>query len=171
MIDEAYLEFVRDADVPDAVALLREYPNIVVLRTFSKAYGLAGLRIGYALAPTALATGIRSASTPFGVSGIAQQAALASLAPAAQAELMERVDALVAERTRVAGALRDQGWRLPETQANFVWLGLGDVTTDRAKEAMEAGILVRPFAGDGMRVSIGEPEANDAFLKLAATWR
>ncbi|GAB4087153.1 histidinol-phosphate transaminase [Myceligenerans cantabricum] len=171
VIDEAYVEFVRDPDAPDAVALLREHPNVAVLRTFSKAYGLAGLRVGYALAPTALATGIRSASTPFGVSGIAQQAALASLAPSAQAELMERVDALVGERTRVAAALRDQGWDLPDTQANFVWFGLGDATLDRAGEATGAGILVRPFAGDGIRVSIGEPEANDAFLKLAATWR
>ncbi|GAA1862911.1 histidinol-phosphate transaminase [Myceligenerans crystallogenes] len=171
VVDEAYLEFVRDPEVPDGVALLAGHPNVVVLRTFSKAYGLAGLRVGYALARQDLATAIRATSTPFGVSGIAQQAALASLEPAAQSELMERVDALVAERTRVTEALRDQGWNLPEAQGNFVWFALGDATVDRAAEAAAAGILVRPFAGDGFRVSIGEQEANDAFLKLAASWR
>lgn len=171
VIDEAYLEFVRDDAVPDAVTLLRDHPNVAVLRTFSKAYGLAGLRVGYALARKDLATAIRSASTPFGVSGIAQAAALASLEPAAQAELLERVDALVTERSRVTDALADQGWELPRTEANFVWFDLGEDTMRRAAQATEAGVLVRPFAGDGIRVSIGEREANDAFLQVAATWR
>ena len=171
VVDEAYLEFVRDPEVPDGVDLLRRHPNVVLLRTLSKAYGLAGLRVGYAVAEPRLAEGIRAVSTPFGVSHLAQVAALASLAPAAQSELLERVDALVTERTRVTGALREQGWDLPDTQANFVWFGLGEATVQRAAEAKEAGVLVRPFAGDGLRVSIGETEANDAFLEIAATWR
>jgi len=127
--------------------------------------------VGYAVAEPRLAAGIRAVSTPFGVSHLAQVAALASLAPAAQSELLERVEALVTERTRVTGALREQGWDLPDTQANFVWFGLGEATVQRAAEAKEAGVLVRPFAGDGLRVSIGETEANDAFLEIAATWR
>jgi len=171
VVDEAYLEFVRDPQVADGVDLLRRHPNVVLLRTLSKAYGLAGLRVGYAVAEPRLAAGIRAVSTPFGVSHLAQVAALASLAPAAQGELLERVDALVTERTRVTGALREQGWELPESQANFVWFGLGDATTERAGQAREHGVLVRPFAGDGLRVTIGEVEANDAFLRVAAGWR
>ncbi|QAY69379.1 histidinol-phosphate transaminase [Xylanimonas protaetiae] len=170
VIDEAYLEFVRDAAVPDAVALLARHDNVVLLRTLSKAYGLAGLRVGYAIAAPRLAAGIRAVSTPFGVSHVAQQAALASLEPTAQAELMERVDALVAERARVQAALREQGWDLPDSQANFVWFPLGERTMECAAQARRAGVLVRPFAGDGLRVSIGEVEANDAFLEVAATW-
>ena len=171
VLDEAYLEFVRDPQVPDGVEVLNSHPNVVLLRTLSKAYGLAGLRVGYAVAAPVLAVGIRSVSTPFGVSHVAQRAALASLRPAAQGELMERVESLVVERTRVTEALATQGWDLPGTQANFVWFPLGEVTTARAAEATSAGVLVRPFAGDGLRVSIGETEANDAFLKVAEGWR
>ncbi|PZR53571.1 histidinol-phosphate transaminase [Xylanimonas oleitrophica] len=170
VVDEAYLEFVRDPQAPDGVELLRRHENVVVLRTLSKAYGLAGLRVGYAMAAPRLVAGIRAVSTPFGVSHVAQRAALASLLPAAQAELLERVEALVAERTRVLAALREQGWDVPESHANFVWFDLGEQTTARAAEAMAAGVIVRPFAGDGLRVSIGEVEANDAFLKVAAGW-
>ena len=171
VVDEAYLEFVRDPDVPDALALLAEHENVVVLRTLSKAYGLAGLRVGYAIASPRLAAGIRAVSTPFGVSHVAQQAALASLRPEAQFELMTRVDALVAERTRVLDALRAQGWDLPVSEANFVWFPLGERTMECAAQARAAGVLVRPFAGDGLRVSIGEVEANDAFVTIAAGWR
>ncbi|QAY63860.1 histidinol-phosphate transaminase [Xylanimonas allomyrinae] len=179
VVDEAYLEFVRDPQAPGAAAdargagavdVLRRHGNVVLLRTLSKAYGLAGLRVGYAVAPARIADGIRAVSTPFGVSHVAQQAALASLRPQAQAELLARVDALVAERERVVAALRAQGWDLPESQANFVWFPLGEATSERAKQARAAGVLVRPFAGDGLRVSIGEREANDAFLAVAQGW-
>jgi histidinol-phosphate aminotransferase len=171
VLDEAYLEFVRDPKAPSGVDVLAAHPNVVLLRTLSKAYGLAGLRVGYAVAEPRLAAGIRAVSTPFGVSHLAQRAALASLEPAAEAELLERVDALVEERSRVTAALRGQGWELPESQANFVWFGLGQATMDCAAQAAAAGVLVRPFAGDGLRVSIGEPGANDAFLAVAAGWR
>jgi histidinol-phosphate aminotransferase len=170
IVDEAYLEFVRDPQAPDGVDLLRRHPNVVLLRTLSKAYGLAGLRVGYAVAEPRRAAGIRAVSTPFGVSHVAQRAALASLEPTAQAELLERVSALVTERDRVTAALAEQGWDVPETHANFVWFGLGEATMERAAEARESGVLVRPFAGDGLRVSIGEREANDAFLAVAARW-
>ncbi|WP_242608106.1 histidinol-phosphate transaminase [Xylanimonas ulmi] len=171
VVDEAYLEFVRDPQAADGVDVLRRHPNVALLRTLSKAYGLAGLRVGYAVAEPRLAAGIRAVSTPFGVSHVAQQAALASLRPQAQAELLDRVDALVAERARVVAALREQGWDLPESQANFVWFPLGEATMERAAQAREAGVLVRPFAGDGLRVSVGEVEANDAFLAIARGWR
>ncbi|GMA24231.1 putative phenylalanine aminotransferase [Luteimicrobium album] len=169
LLDEAYVEFVRDPEVPDGLAVYAAHPNVVVLRTFSKAYGLAGLRVGYAIARPDLAAGVRSVSTPFGVSDLAQRAAIASLH--AQDELFERVEALVVERARVLGELRDQGWQLPDAQGNFVWFELGEETVRRGAEAREAGVLVRPFAGEGIRVTVGEREANDAFLRVAASWR
>jgi histidinol-phosphate aminotransferase len=107
-------------------------------------------------------------SLPFGVSGVAQAAAVASLA--AEPELLARVDSLVEERARVTDALREQGWRLPEAQGNFVWFPLGDRATEFAEAAGVAGVSVRPFAGDGVRASIGETEGNDRLLAIAATF-
>lgn len=170
ILDEAYVEFVRDPAVPDGPALMRNYPNLVLLRTFSKAYGLASLRVGYAVARPALAAAIRSVSTPFGVSGIAQAAAIASLQEDAELELLARVNAVVYERDRVVAELAAAGWQLPEAEGNFVWLPLGDHATEFAREAADAGVMVRPFAGDGVRVSIGEKEANDLFIALASKW-
>ena len=166
VIDEAYREFVRDPDVPDALDVYRDRPNVAVLRTFSKAYGLAGLRVGFAVAHDPVAEALRKTAVPFGVSSIAQTAATASLA--AEDELLERVASLVEERGRVQGALREQGWTsVPDSQANFVWLRLGDRTADFAAACDAAGVVVRPFAGEGARVTIGEPEANDLFLTVA----
>src|SRR5690625_787437 len=170
ILDEAYVEFVRDEEAPDGPALLREYPNLVVLRTFSKAYGLASLRVGYAIARPELAQAFRSVSTPFGVSGIAQAAALASLESETEAQLLDRVNSVVFERARVVNELVRAGWEIPDAQGNFVWLPLADRALEFAAAAQEAGVLVRPFAGDGVRVSIGEKEANDIFLKLASEW-
>ncbi len=167
VIDEAYREFVRGPGVPDGLDLYRTRPNVAVLRTFSKAYGLAGLRVGYAIAHDEVATALRKTAMPFGVSGVAQAAAVASLA--AEAQLLERVDALVAERDRVQGALRAQGWsRLPDSQANFVWLRTGGRTAELAAACESAGVVVRPFGAEGARVTVAEPAANDIFLAVAA---
>jgi len=165
VIDEAYLEFVRDGQAPDAIATYEERPNVVVLRTFSKAYGLAGLRVGYAVAHEEVAQALRKTAVPFGVSSIAQKAAIASLA--AWDELAERVEALVAERERVVAGLRHQGWHVPDTEANFVWLPLGADTDAFAAAADKAGLVVRPFSGDGARCTIAETEANDRLLEVA----
>lgn len=168
VLDEAYVEFVRDPRAADGLDVFARHPNVVLLRTFSKAYGLAGLRVGYAIARSRLAASIRAVSTPFGVSHVAQRAAIASLA--AERELLARVAEIVAERDRLAAGLAAQGWSIPDSQANFVWFE--DERADRrAAEAAQAGVLVRPFAGDGFRVSVGEPEATDLFLELAASWR
>ena len=166
VLDEAYLEFIRDPQAADGLAAFAEHPNVVLLRTFSKAYGLAGLRVGYAVARPRLAAAIRAVSTPFGVSSVAQLAALASLR--AQAEMADRVASVVAERTRMLGALRSQGWTVPDTQANFVWLGVGEHASALAERCARAGVLVRPFAGDGVRISVGEPEATDLLLEVTA---
>jgi histidinol-phosphate aminotransferase len=166
VIDEAYCEFGRDPDVPNALDAYRDRGNVAVLRTFSKAYGLAGLRVGYAVAHEPVAAALRKTAVPFGVNALAQTAAVASLA--AEDELFERVEALVAERTRVQDVLRAQGWSsVPRSQANFVWLRLGERTSEFAAACEEAGVVVRPFAGEGVRVTIGEGEANDIFLRVA----
>ncbi|ARQ69707.1 histidinol-phosphate transaminase [Streptomyces marincola] len=166
VLDEAYREFVRDPEVPDGLDVYRDRPNVCVLRTFSKAYGLAGLRVGFAVAHEPVAAALRKTAVPFGVSQIAQDAALASLR--AEPELLKRVDALVGERTRVADGLAAQGWRVPVSQANFVWLRLGERTAAFAAACEEAGVMVRPFAGEGVRITVGEPEANDILLATSA---
>jgi histidinol-phosphate aminotransferase len=168
VVDEAYVEFVRMADPVDGVATVRARENVVASRTFSKAYGLAGFRVGYAVAPAPIATALRAVSLPFGVSHVAQVAAIASLR--AESELLERVDALVAERDRVVKGLADVGLVVPEPQGNFVWFGAGDRTLELAAAADELGIVIRPFAGDGARVTIGETEANDRVIELARTF-
>ncbi|MEU6799970.1 histidinol-phosphate transaminase [Streptomyces neyagawaensis] len=164
VLDEAYREFVRDVEVPDGVEFYRERPNVCVLRTFSKAYGLAGLRVGFAIAHEPVAAALRKTAVPFGVSQLAQEAAVASLR--AEDELLGRVGSLVCERNRVVESLRGQGWTVPDTQANFVWLRLGERTVDFAAACEGAGVVVRPFPGEGVRVTIGEDEANDIFLKV-----
>ncbi|WP_328293365.1 histidinol-phosphate transaminase [Kineococcus sp. NBC_00420] len=169
VLDEAYREFVDDPDVPDGVEVFREHPNVVVLRTFSKAYGLAGLRIGVALAHPDVASTLRRSSTPFGVSAIAQAAVVASLQTAAEAELMERVGALVAERNRVVAGLREQGWDVPAAQGNFFWLPVGERALELADAFAAEGLVVRAFAGAGVRVTVAETAANDRFLEVAAT--
>ncbi|MFI6207228.1 histidinol-phosphate transaminase [Streptomyces sp. NPDC051041] len=169
VIDEAYREFIRDPEVPDGIELYRDRPNVCVLRTFSKAYGLAGLRVGFAVAHEPVAEALRKTAVPFGVSQLAQEAAIASLR--AEDELLGRVGSLVCERTRVVDALRAQGWTVPETQANFVWLRLGERTTAFAEACEQAGVVVRPFPGEGVRVTIAETEGNDIFLKVAEGFR
>ncbi|NUK37765.1 histidinol-phosphate transaminase [Streptomyces lunaelactis] len=169
VLDEAYCEFVRDVDVPNGIEIYRDRPNVAVLRTFSKAYGLAGLRVGFAVAHEPVAAALRKTAVPFGVSQLAQDAAVASLQ--AEDELMGRVGSLVSERGRVYEGLVKQGWTVPETQANFVWLRLGDRTVDFAAVCEKAGVVVRPFAGEGVRVTIGEDEANDLFLHTAEAFR
>ncbi len=165
VLDEAYHEYVRDASVPDGIELYRDRPNVAVLRTFSKAYGLAGLRVGFLIGHPPVADAVRKTMLPFTVSSVAQAAAVASLA--AESELLERVESTVKERSRVREALLADGWVVPPTEANFVWLHLGEETTAFAQACDEAGIAVRPFAGEGARVSVGTPEANDAFLAVA----
>ncbi len=168
VVDEAYVEFVRMSDPVDGLATVRTHDNVVSTRTFSKAYGLAGFRVGYAVAPAPIAAALRAVSLPFGVSSVAQAAAIASLE--AEDQLLQRVEALVAERERVVKGLADAGVTVPEAQGNFVWFATGDRTAEFAAAADELGIVVRPFAGDGARVSIGENEANDRVIELARSF-
>ncbi|MFV8318984.1 histidinol-phosphate transaminase [Mycobacterium sp. 23] len=168
VIDEAYVEYIRDGMAPDSLGLVRAHDNVVVLRTFSKAYGLAGLRIGYAVGHPDVITALDKVYVPFTATSVSQAAAIASLQAAD--ELLERTDAVVAERRRVSAALREAGFELPVSQANFVWLPLGPRTCDFVERAAEALIVVRQYGSDGVRVTIGAPEENDALLRFARGW-
>jgi len=168
VVDEAYVEFVRHGDAADGLAAYRTHENVTVLRTFSKAYGLAGLRVGYGVAHEPVATAVRKASVPFGVSSLAQAAALASLEHCD--ELDDRVSAVVAERDRVTAALAGQGWALPDAQGNFVWFPLGERAQPMADACAQAGLAVRCFAGEGVRATVGETAANDLLLEVAASF-
>jgi histidinol-phosphate aminotransferase len=168
VLDEAYAEYVRDADVPNGLEVYRDHPNVAVLRTFSKAYGLAGLRVGFLVGHDRVAAAVRATMLTFSVNALAQAAAIASLA--AEPELLERVSTVVAERNRVRAELLAQGWTVPPSEANFLWLGLGELTADFARACARAGISVRPFAGEGARISVGDRDANDAFLAVARAY-
>jgi histidinol-phosphate aminotransferase len=168
VLDEAYAEYVRDPDVPDGLELYRDRPNLAVLRTFSKAYGLAGLRVGFLVGHEPVAEAARKTLLPFAVNTIAQAAAIASLA--AEPELLARVDQVVKERARVRDELLAQGWSVPPTEANFVWLRLNEDTEDFAASCARDGIGIRPFAGEGARVSVGDEEDNEAFLGAARAY-
>ncbi len=162
VVDEAYREFC-DPKFGDPVQdLVSVYPNVVVTRTFSKAYGLAGLRVGYAVAHPDVVAEIDKILLPFAVNAGAQAGALAALR--SLPEIQVKVDAVLAERVRLATALSQAGWELPDTQANFVWIPLGEQTSDIALELEKRGVVVRPFAGEGIRVTVGTQAENDRFL-------
>ncbi|MBJ8346180.1 histidinol-phosphate transaminase [Antrihabitans sp. YC2-6] len=169
VLDEAYFEYMRFPadDFPDGVAIGRTRPNVVVLRTFSKAYGLAGLRVGYAVGDPSVISVLGKVHVPFSVNVAAQAAAIASLD--AQAELLDRTDAIIGERARVRDGLLAAGYAVPESQANFVWLPLGTQAARFSTESAEAGVLVRPYGVDGVRVTVADPHENDAFLEFATT--
>ena len=169
VIDEAYVDFVTDDEAANGLALAAEFKNVLLLRTFSKAYGLAGLRVGYAIARPRLARGLRAAATPFGVNALGQVAAQAALRESD--DVAARCARIVTERERVVASLREAGWQVPRTEANFYWLDLGRRALAFAREAATSGAMVRAFDGDGVRVSIGEREGNDAVLELVTRWQ
>ena len=171
LVDEAYLDFVTAPEVGDALTLLAGAPNLVVSRTFSKAHALAGMRVGYLVCEPGLAAAIRSVATPFGVNLPAQTAAVAALGQTELGRTAERSAAVAAERDRVVASLRTQGWEVPEAHGNFFWLGVGEETMALSEHFRAAGILVRPFAGEGVRVSIGTTSDNERVLAAAAAWR
>jgi histidinol-phosphate aminotransferase len=166
VLDEAYVQYVRDPQAPDGVQFYRDRPNVTLLRTFSKAYGLAGLRVGFLIGHESVAAAARKTMLTFSVNAVAQAAAIASLA--AEGELLDRVELVVAERERVRSELTSMGWAVPPSEANFVWLRLGADTPRFGEACHSAGIAIRPFGDEGARISIGEKAANDAFLEVAA---
>lgn len=171
VIDEAYFEFCAVSSIPEGeepplngLDIYRDYPNVIILRTFSKAQGLAGLRVGYSISHPQITRHLRVAVTPFAVSALAERAAVASIEH--QDAVMERVKHIVAERERVTARLRELGYEFPSTYANFVWLPLGERTGEFVDLMNRNALSVRAFGSEGVRVSIGEVEANDRFLSL-----
>ena len=168
VIDEAYHQYADPILVPDALELFGDRPNVVITRTFSKAYSLAGLRVGYCVGAPELVAAARKTQVPFSVSGLAQDCAIVALADTAEVE--RRAALTVAERERVATLLAAAGLDVPPSQANFVWLPIGSDAVSLAQHCEAGEVLIRPFPGEGVRVTIGLPEENDAFLALLSTW-
>ncbi len=166
-LDEAYYEYVTDPDAVNGLTLLDAHPNLVVLRTFSKAYRLAALRVGYAIASPEVATALRKVCAPFSVSAVAQAGAIAALDDAEN--LLAACPEVVTERVRVREVLLAAGYPVPPSQANFVWLALGERTADFAAHCLEHKVIVRPFHPDGVRVTISTPHENDMFLAAATS--
>jgi histidinol-phosphate aminotransferase len=167
LLDEAYAEF-QTHDDPDAGAdLRRDFPNLVVLRTFSKAYGLAGLRVGYALCAPAFRAAVDAVRQPFSVNAVAQAAGAEAVRHAD--DVAKRVESTVVERVTVEEGVRALGLRTPDSHANFSWVHLGDADEGDVVEGLaERGIVVRPGTPLGdpghIRVSYGTPEENQRFL-------
>jgi histidinol-phosphate aminotransferase len=165
LLDEAYIEFAEDPEAVEGIPLLAGHPNLVVLRTFSKAYGLAGLRIGYAVGPSYVLDAARSAAIPLSVTEPAQRAALASLD--AEDELLERVGRINRTRERIWRGLEEQGWQVPRPHGNFVWLATGARTDEVTDRFADAGLVVRGFSGEGIRISVGEEASVETLLRVA----
>lgn len=153
VIDEAYVHFDRTESYGAGIRLFRRHPHVAVLHTFSKAYGLAGLRIGYAIAPAEIAEGQRKVAVPFGVTDLAQTAARASLE--AEDELSGRIDEVVAQRDRMLALLAGAGWPAVASQANFVWVPAGERTAQLETVLLDGGVVTRVFPGEGIRISSG----------------
>ncbi|TLM81947.1 histidinol-phosphate transaminase [Pseudarthrobacter sp. NamE2] len=167
VIDEAYVEYADAGTGPDSLALYRRYPNVCILRTFSKAHGLAGLRVGCAITTAAIAEGLRRTALPFAVSALAQKAAIASLD--AGEEMAARVSAVKEERARMAAELDALGWKLQRSQGNFLWIRADDQLLARLVDAFDAaGIMVRAYQGDGVRITVADPASNNRVLRLLA---
>jgi putative phenylalanine aminotransferase len=162
IVDEAYIDFATKPGVRSAVPLIEAHPNVVVMRTFSKAHALAGLRVGYAIGETEVIGAIQALLVPFGVNSLAQAGALASLKDAEAVD--SGVARIVAERERIVPALRALGYDIPDTQSNF-YLLRGSVH-GLVEASARAGLIVRPFR-EGVRVSVGSREQNDLFLSVA----
>jgi histidinol-phosphate aminotransferase len=169
VLDEAYSEFVTDPRVTDSTALLADHPNLVITRTFSKAHGLAGLRVGYALGTPEVIGMIDRTLVPFAVNELAQRAARASIA--ASDEMEQRVAVVVAERERVSAELRHRGWGIPDPQGNFVWLPVRDDAAPLGVALEQRGVVTRAFAGVGVRVTIASAAWNDRVLEALTAVR
>ncbi len=167
LIDEAYCDFAGPGSM-ESLRLLNDHANVILMRTFSKAYALAGLRVGYCLARPELAGRIRAEQVPYSVGGLAQAAAVFALGQ--QEELGRRVQEATRERERVRADLLELGYEVPCSQTNFVWLPLGSTSAGFAAHCVAGGVTVRPFDEDGVRVTVGLAQEDDVFLHLARSW-
>ena len=166
ILDEAYAEFSTHPDTVRGEEQKGRYPNLVILRTFSKAWGLAGLRIGFAVGHRKILNAANSTAIPMVVTEQAQRAALAVLEHSDEA--LDVVRTIIDRRTDLWNALIEQGWSVPEPHGNFVWLPTGK-NTDAAAQILESGgIVARDFSGEGIRVTVGEAESIPVLLAATA---
>lgn len=150
VLDEAYVEFSEGG--PDGLALLADHPNLLLLRTFSKAYGLAAARVGYGVGDPALAALLRAAQVPYAVAQPSIDLAVAAL----DLDLGPRVAEVVGRREAFVGWLAERGVTVPASHGNFVWLPVGARATAMAAALAERDVLVRPYDGEGIRITIGD---------------
>jgi histidinol-phosphate aminotransferase len=167
VLDEAYVEFQTHDDPDATVDLLASLPNLVVLRTFSKVYGLAGLRVGFAIGSPRFRAAVDAVRQPFSVNALAQAAAAEAILH--QDDVEQRVERTIAERIRVQEALGERGLRTADTEANFAWIDLGEAAEEEVVAGLaERAIAVRPGTPLGdpghIRVTYGTPAENDRFL-------
>jgi len=168
VLDEAYVEFQVDDDPAVTVDLVRRFPNLVTLRTFSKAYGLAGLRVGFGLSGARFRAAVHAVRQPFPVNSLAQAAA--SEAILHQDDVVSRVERTVAARLWMEEQLAELGLEFAASQANFSWVALGDRDEAEIVESLgRAGVVVRPGEGLGgpghFRVTYGTPNENERFIE------
>jgi histidinol-phosphate aminotransferase len=168
IVDEAYVEFSLTQDPADSLELLRRYPNLVVLRTFSKLYGLCGLRVGFALGSPDFKSAVDRVRQPFSVNALAQAAAAEALVH--QDEVEQRIERIVAARLQVEEGVAARGLESTESQANFSWVSLGDRDEETVLEGLaKRGVIVRGGADLGseghLRVSYGSRDENERFLE------
>lgn len=168
ILDEAYLEFLPDDADAQSVELFQNHHNLVLLRTFSKAYGLAGARVGYAICHAQVADALRKANDVFSVSSIAQAGAAAALQAPAQSEMRSRVRAVTRRRRELLSQLNRLGLTTWGEGGNFLWVPLGAASEEFSRSLEQAGVSGRVFPGEGVRISIGHPEGDGAVV-LAAT--
>jgi len=167
ILDEAYVEFSLMQDPDDSVQLLRKHPNLVVLRTFSKVYGLCGLRVGYALCSEDFRIGVDRVRQPFTVNMLAQAAAAEAILH--QDEVARRVERTAIERVFVQDELEERGLEVTESNANFSWAGIGDRDEAAVMSGLsERGVIVRAGTALGepgrLRVTYGTRHENERFL-------
>jgi len=167
ILDQAYHEYAcHHADYPNTARLLSEFSNLVVTRTFSKAYGLAGIRLGYGVASPEVVLGVERVRPPFNVSRVAMDAGIAALS--GQDHVRASVELNARELPRVSAELEKRGWRVVPSNANFILADCGRSGQPLFDALLRRGVIVRPMGGYGMphhlRVSIGLPEENDFFL-------
>jgi histidinol-phosphate aminotransferase len=167
ILDEAYVEFTTTQDPDDSLALLKQHPNLILLRTFSKVYGLCGLRVGYALGSADFRAAVDRVRQPFSVNALAQAAATEALNHVDDVE--RRVEQTAIERLHLESELAERGFETTDSQANFSWVSLGDHEEDEIVDGLaKQGVIVRAGGALGqegwMRVTYGTRHENGRFL-------
>lgn len=168
VLDEAYIHYADRPDMPDSVQLFREHKNLLIMRTFSKVYGLAGLRIGYAIGDQPILEAMNRLRTPFNLAGVSQAAAIAALDDLDHVNRSIKENA--AERSRLTQGLSDLGLRPVPSHTNFIFIDIGPEAQELCDHLLHEGVIVRPLGWMGfpeaIRVSVGIPSENEKFLAV-----